>query len=614
MKIKLKNILKKGLLTSSIIKISLSRFITSCDVDRVSKKFENIKIYSYSKDVGHYLDSCKYADNENIACDLNIKGVPDDFVRMEVEPNTSPVSNLMRCGCSYKSPDLIIYNKSGGHVQRTNSISLTSSAEHWICYRFNGCGDFNVAIERIYVYTNTNRYVDIVGDLINFGIGFLDNSAVQLALDVVSIGITAYLRKLEESGYQLKYYGDFSGESYTTSPVSIGSNGKGMVRVSSSGRCGKNYGSICPSGQCCSQYGYCGTSSSHCGSKCQEGYGKCNTSNSSSKTSSNGRCGSGYGKCPSGKCCSKYGYCGSSSDHCSPNKGCQSSYGHCSSSGGGSSSSNKNKTSSNGRCGSGYGKCPSGKCCSKYGYCGSSSDHCSPNKGCQSSYGSCNSNSKSSNSKVTTSSNGRCGLIGGIRYICPDGKCCSKSGKCGLSSSHCSTNKGCQSKYGKCGTISNKNGYCGKKYGLCNKVGQCCSKYNYCGTSSSHCGSGCQSKYGKCKSSNGNEAFDFNFGNVKIETNAYDENEEYTDFPYDEIFDDEESTDVITEYVDGSHFLDEEEEFKYNYPPIKMNETEMRDNQKEKRDETGLKITNLSKFKRIYIIIFFFFLKYYIYI
>jgi len=98
---KIKKILKKKvLLTSSIFNISLSRFITSCDVDTVSKKFNNIKIYSYSSEVGYYLDSFLYSDNENIDSDLNIKGTRDDFVRIEIEPNTSQVKKIMNCDCN----------------------------------------------------------------------------------------------------------------------------------------------------------------------------------------------------------------------------------------------------------------------------------------------------------------------------------------------------------------------------------------------------------------------------------------------------------------------------------------------------------------------------------
>ncbi|ORX83425.1 hypothetical protein BCR32DRAFT_177909, partial [Anaeromyces robustus] len=95
----------------------------------------------------------------------------------------------------------------------------------------------------------------------------------------------------------------------------------------------------CPSGQCCSKYGYCGTSEKHCGTGCQSSYGKCDTSDS---ISTNGRCGSSDGICPDGQCCSKYGY---------------------------------------------YGHCPSGLCCSKYNYCGTSEKYC--DVGCQPLYGIC---------------------------------------------------------------------------------------------------------------------------------------------------------------------------------------------------------------------------------
>ena len=41
------------------------------------------------------------------------------------------------------------------------------------------------------------------------------------------------------------------------------------------------------------------------------------------------RCGKEYGKCDSGECCSQYGYCGRSDDHCLISRGCQSQYSTC---------------------------------------------------------------------------------------------------------------------------------------------------------------------------------------------------------------------------------------------------------------------------------------------
>ena len=52
------------------------------------------------------------------------------------------------------------------------------------------------------------------------------------------------------------------------------------------------------------------------------GYGWCKYNNVS------GRCGAINGlNCRSGQCCSKYNYCGTTSDYCK--KGCQGYYGHC---------------------------------------------------------------------------------------------------------------------------------------------------------------------------------------------------------------------------------------------------------------------------------------------
>jgi hypothetical protein len=101
------------------------------------------------------------------------------------------------------------------------------------------------------------------------------------------------------------------------------------------------------------------------------------------KITVNGQCGSKDGQCPSGQCCSKYGWCGTSEKHCLVENGCQSEFGQC--------NTIKIKdlpVSTNGKCGSEDGICPSGHCCSKYGWCGKSSSYC--DSGCKKEYGICN--------------------------------------------------------------------------------------------------------------------------------------------------------------------------------------------------------------------------------
>ena len=82
-------------------------------------------------------------------------------------------------------------------------------------------------------------------------------------------------------------------------------------------------GAICEDNLCCSQYGYCGSTSDYCGTGCQSG--PCTSS-------SGGGCNPA---CASNLCCSQYGYCGSTRDYCGT--GCQS--GPCTSGSGGGVSS-----------------------------------------------------------------------------------------------------------------------------------------------------------------------------------------------------------------------------------------------------------------------------------
>ncbi|OUM57967.1 carbohydrate-binding module family 18 protein [Piromyces sp. E2] len=285
-----------------------------------------------------------------------------------------------------------------------------------------------------------------------------------------------------------------------------------IMKVSTDGRCGSKYNTKCPTGQCCSKYGYCGKADDYCGKNCQPEFGECHGKTASSTTSpapqpssstlnsngipysTNGRCGPGYGACPAGLCCSKYGYCGSKSAYC--DKGCQINYGNCNTTTTTTTTEAKTKTkkttttittttarltttsskkktttstkastttgtgtlkvTTNGRCGPNYGICPSGYCCSKYGYCGLTLEYCST--GCQAGYGQC---LNTEIQKTTT-----------------------KSSKPSASTTARVTS-------------TSSSGKCGKGYGSCPK-NYCCSKYGYCGTSSSYCGKGCQSEFGKC--------------------------------------------------------------------------------------------------------------------
>jgi len=106
------------------------------------------------------------------------------------------------------------------------------------------------------------------------------------------------------------------------------------IKISTDGTCGVDKGR-CPEGLCCSKYGYCGVTSSHCENGCQSEFGICNsakpttpeTTDYTKVYSADNTCGEGKGRCPDGLCCSQYGYCGSTTAHCT-NK-CQPKYGIC---------------------------------------------------------------------------------------------------------------------------------------------------------------------------------------------------------------------------------------------------------------------------------------------
>ena len=192
--------------------------------------------------------------------------------------------------------------------------------------------------------------------------------------------------------------------------------------ISTDGICGRRNEKRCPSGECCSTFGYCGSSDDFCIYYCDPKYSDCKGSNEGIST--DGKCGKLNSKrCPPGECCSTYGYCGTSNDFCI--KYCDPNYGECKSS---------KSISTDGNCGKLNGKiCPQGQCCSTFGYCGSKYAFC--NKHCDHNYSDCQ-------PKYEVSTDGNCGKRNG--KTCPEGWYCSTFGYCGtshdFSHTHCDPN------------------------------------------------------------------------------------------------------------------------------------------------------------------------------
>ncbi|KAF7447126.1 Keratin-associated protein 5-4 [Pyrenophora tritici-repentis] len=108
------------------------------------------------------------------------------------------------------------------------------------------------------------------------------------------------------------------------------------------------------------------------------------------------------------------------------------------------------------------------------------------------------------------SNTGRCGKSNN-GLVCTGsafGNCCSQSGWCGTSPSHCGV--GCDKNFGTCTPATSSysptakisyDGTCGGSKGFTcqgSSFGNCCSSYGYCGSTSAYCGTGCNSKFGSC--------------------------------------------------------------------------------------------------------------------
>ncbi|KAF2182165.1 carbohydrate esterase family 4 protein [Zopfia rhizophila CBS 207.26] len=144
------------------------------------------------------------------------------------------------------------------------------------------------------------------------------------------------------------WYRDSAG-SVNPSSTTSSARPTSTAKTSPDGTCGGTNGYTCIGfelGSCCSQYGWCGSTSDHCGTGCNNNFGTCGSGSSASsvrtsatptptstkKVSTDGTCAGTNGfTCQGsafGNCCSQYGWCGTTTGHCGT--GCNRNFGTCS--------------------------------------------------------------------------------------------------------------------------------------------------------------------------------------------------------------------------------------------------------------------------------------------
>ncbi|KAH9863964.1 hypothetical protein J1614_009897 [Plenodomus biglobosus] len=167
--------------------------------------------------------------------------------------------------------------------------------------------------------------------------------------EATALSLTGYmLQYLKSKGYRGVTMGECMGEPEANWYRTSGGGGGGSTpppttnppsggNVSSDGKCGVQGGATCRGssfGNCCSQYGWCGSTGDHCGTGCNASAGTCGSGSTPAPApvavSKDGSCGTGKGTCAGsafGTCCSQYGWCGTTSGHCGA--GCNRSFGTC---------------------------------------------------------------------------------------------------------------------------------------------------------------------------------------------------------------------------------------------------------------------------------------------
>ena len=187
-------------------------------------------------------------------------------------------------------------------------------------------------------------------------------------------------------------FSGFNGATYINNgPVATGGRW-GAPRADS--RCGRDFGwAGCPSGQSCSQSGFCGSSREHFVNSQRLGdfsgfnmatyinNGPVATGGRWGAPRADSRCGRDFGwaGCPNGQSCSQSGFCGSSHEHFvnSQRLGDVTGFSAGSFSGAAATGGRWGAPRADSRCGRDFGwaGCPNGQSCSQSGFCGSSREH-----------------------------------------------------------------------------------------------------------------------------------------------------------------------------------------------------------------------------------------------
>ncbi|CBX93253.1 hypothetical protein IAQ61_008967 [Plenodomus lingam] len=177
-------------------------------------------------------------------------------------------------------------------------------------------------------------------------------------------------------------------------------------------------------------------------------------------------------KCSASECCSQYGWCGTTKDHCDAKTCLKNFSGASSQCKSGGSSTPPPQGGQNfpatvpeidvcGHAENGV-SCPGAgtngyfyRCCSSAGHCGPKNDiqdqgiYCGAD--CQGGFGKCNTMAKPpvpAQAPGIARAGETCGPI--VNKKCADNLCCSGSNFCGTGEDFCGSNNWCQSKWGKC--------------------------------------------------------------------------------------------------------------------------------------------------------------------
>ncbi|KAH7031446.1 uncharacterized protein B0I36DRAFT_349526 [Microdochium trichocladiopsis] len=171
---------------------------------------------------------------------------------------------------TYMRPPYFDYNQQTLNIMGSLGYKVIHASIDTLDWQWHEPNNFQQAVEKFRTELNAGGSISLTHDIhygtVNYILPELIKIVKNRGLRAVTVG--------ECLGDPVANW--YRGARTSTPPPAQNPPSNGGGNIGPGGACGGNNRYNCASGQCCSQYGYCGTTTEYCGAGCQPLFGRCN--------------------------------------------------------------------------------------------------------------------------------------------------------------------------------------------------------------------------------------------------------------------------------------------------------------------------------------------------